>query len=633
MKWFYVIAAVGVVALAAAPFWLLEPEDAERFEGKTVAYGIYGSKVNSLDPATAGDTTSASIQGAVYRGLYTYHYLLRPLEVIPDLAAAMPEVSHDKLTYTIRLRDDVRYAPNPCFGAGSDGAPLTRRVRAEDFVLAFKRIADFHVSTKLSWAFVGDKIVGLKDYRGRTKSYHKGDFSRYDLPLEGVEAPDEETLRIHLIEPFPQLIYVLAMQSYAPIPREVVDYWLAAPPRAERSPEIRDIRAMPATGAYVITERVRAHKIVMERNPEFHGTYPEIPDDETLTPAQRDSVREDVAAGLYEPAGRPVPFCDARHMVFVQESNPAWMMFRKKLTDTSGIPRDVFDLVIGPDRELDETWRRQGARLVKTTDPSVFWYAFNMDDPVVGASRSLRQAMCLSYDVEEHVEVLFNGRGKPATNTLPSSFPGHAAAGPSPYARFDLEAAREKIEQAKEELAAAGVIEPGEEIPPITLDMAGQDEIYRRMGEVAQRQFRRIGVELKIEMNDWPTLQEKVHNKVTQMYTMGWHADYPDPENFLQLYYTPNIERGTNNTNYSNGEFDRLFARTAAMMPSPERTALYVRMVRILNEDCPVLLLTEPEYYILVYDWVLPYKPHPIGYGYRKYIRIDPDLRREMGGR
>ena len=135
-----------------------------------------------------------------------------------------------------------------------------------------------------------------------------------------------------------------------------------------------------------------------------------------------------------------------------------------------------------------------------------------------------------------------------------------------------------------------------------------------------------------MELNDWPTLQRRVHNKQCQMYSMGWHADYPDPENFLQLYYTPNIKRGTNNCNYSDRQFDKWYEQIAKMPPGPERTKIYVKMIRKLNEDCPVLLLSEPTAFVLVQPWMRNLKPHPIGYGLNRYHRIDAEARRKAGG-
>ena len=634
MKWFYIISSVTVLLLGLAPFALLKPEKPSRFDGKVVGYNIYMEKVKSLDPATCGDVTSADIQGNFYESLFCYAYLKRPLEVIPQLAEAMPEVSPDGLTYTIPLKKGVKYSRNACFGYEADGkTPKTRTVTAEDFVLSFKRIGDFHINSELSLAFVEDKVVGLKEYRDATRAYDKGDFSRYQKEtLAGVTAQDEHTLQITLTQPFPQLLYVLALDVYAPIPHEVVDYYLVSRdngqggresmPMRDRSPEILDRQAVVGTGPYLLTEFDRGGTIVLERNPEFREEY--YPSEGS--PGDRE-------AGLLADAGKRVPFVDVRYLTFVQESNPAWMLFVTKQRDTSGVPRDVYDAVISPARELDDTWKSKGIRLLKYTDPSVYWLAFNVDDRVVGKSKSLRQALNLCFNVESYIDVLLNGRGTRSLNTIPSTFDGYEQAGPSPYARFDLALARQKVADARQELVAAGVIQPGQNIPTLTLDVGGVDEQQRRDAEFIQGQFRQIGIDLKIEMNDWPTLQEKVHNKQCQIYSMGWHADYPDAENFLQLYYSKNIDRGTNNTNYSNPEFDKLYEQASVMMPSPQRTELYVKMIRMLGEDCPVLLLFEPVNFTLSYDWVYNVKPHPIGYGFGRYTRIDPAQRAREGGR
>lgn len=632
MKTFYVVAMVIVTLLVLSPMALLQSGTDLAVSGQVVSYNVYTSKVKSVDPATCGDTTSSSIQGNFYEGLYTYHYLKRPLEVIPQLAAEMPTISDDKLTYTIPLKKGVLYQENECFPPGPDGQ-RTREMVADDFVLAFKRVADFHLTTPLSLAMIEGRIAGLTEYREATKRYEAGDFSRYDKEqISGLRALDDHTLQITLAKPYPQMIYALALHVYAPIPREVLDYHLATEPGGsdgervsvpvkQRHVEITDRAAVVGTGPYLLTEWIRGGKILLARNPLYRPDfYPSEGE-----PGDREK-------GLLRDAGKRLPFVDVRRLTFVAESNPAWMLFLTKQRDTSGIPRDVYDNVISPGKELDQRWQDEGITLIKSDYPAVFWLAFNMQDPVVGASKSLRQAMSMSYDVETYIDLMFNGRGKRAVNTIPSSFRGHAEAGPSPYARFDVETARELADQARKELVEAGVIDEGDPLPVITLDMPGRDENARRMAEYAQNQFRRIGVELEIVLNDWPTLQKKVHNKQCQMYAMGWHSDSPDAENFLQLYYTPNIERGTNNTNYSNPEFDRLFEQASTILDEDDRIPLYVDMIQILNEDCPVLLLSEPITFALVYDWVYNYKPHPIAYGLGKYTRIDVEARKKAGG-
>jgi ABC-type transport system substrate-binding protein len=230
------------------------------------------------------------------------------------------------------------------------------------------------------------------------------------------------------------------------------------------------------------------------------------------------------------------------------------------------------------------------------------------------------------------MKVLKEGRGIRAVNTLPSTFKGWAEAGPGPYYKLDLELAKKKIAEAKKELAAKGLLENGE-IPELTIDIGSRDAMGVTQAELFKQQFAKVGVRLKTVLNDWSTQQSKVNNKQSQMYTMGWHADYPDAENFLQLYYTGNIEKQTNNSNYSNPVYDKLYEKVRVMPDTEERTKLYAQMTRIISEDCPHLLLDEPDRFVLYYDWYHNVNPHPVAYGFGKYRRIDPDRRRELGGK
>ena len=633
MKFFYLFVLPISAAAVLAPLLWIQPTGLrlDKSQGlpdePIVRRDVYSADVKSIDPATCGDTTSASVQANFYEGLYTYQYLLRPVEVIPLLASSMPEISSDSLTYTIHIKPGVLYHRNPCFGADSSGRPGTREVRAEDFVLAMKRCADYHIATGLSFAFLSGNIDGLDAWRRKSEGYAPGDFSRYDLPVSGLQAVDPLTLRIKLTRPFPQFQYVLAESVYAPIPREAINYWLAGEgpgrtpvPMKERSTEFTEDRQVVGTGPYLLQKFERKKQIVLVRNPDFRPDY-----------YPSEGTPQDKAAGLLDDAGKPVPFIDVLSYQWVAEDYSAWMLFLTHQSDASGVPRELYQSVISPSKDLEATWQQRHIVLNKYTVPAVYWIAFNVQDPVLAASKSLREAMCLCFDVETYISILFNGRGIRAVNIVPSSFDVWAPAGPGPYYHFDVEAARAKLDQAKQELAAAGLLADGK-IPQLVLDLGDRGTEAKREGEFAQQQFARIGLNVRVEYNDWPTLQEKVQNKNVQLYAMGWHADYPDAENFLQLFYSPNIAKGTNNTNYSNPQFDRLYEQAVVMPSSPQRTELYVQMIRMISDDVPVLLLSEPLSYVLDYQWLQNVKAHPFGYGYAKYQRIDVDMRRRLTG-
>ncbi len=652
MKYFYLIALTLVVFLVASPLLFLKGRSSDQYDhlrehlGREpiTRFDSYSSAVKSIDPANCGDTTSSGIQGNIWESLYAYHYLIRPPKVVPQLAAALPEISKDGLTYTIKIKPGVKYHRNPCFGLDKAGKPKTRTVRAEDFVLAYKRIADHYVQSDLSWTFLSQRIAGIDDFRKTTKTYKSGDFSRYDLPVEGLKALDELTLQIRLREPFPQFLYVLAMHVYAPIPREAIDYWFATaddgkggrtpiPPEKARSTEFRDAEQVVGTGPYILTTFKRRQRIVLARNMDYREDYyPNIPDMRSLTEQERKSVEADIAAGLYKDAGERVPFIDMLEYDFVAEPYSMWMKFLSKQTDATGIPNAMFHSVITPDKGLAEDWAKKGVYLKRYSSPAIYWIIFNMEDPVVGASKSLRQALCLAFDVENYIKVLYNGRGKRAVNVIPSSFKGHVEAGPGPYYKLDREAARKKIVAAKAELARAGKLVNGE-IPELKLDLVLRNAADAVTADFIKYQFGKVGVRLKIVANDWPTQQRKVRNKQAQIYTMGWHADYPDAENFFQLYYSPNIAKYTNNANYTNARFDELYRRIRTMSDTPARTKIYGEMAGIISEDCPALLLAESESFVLYYEWAKNIKQHPIGYGFKKYARIDAELRKKLGGR
>lgn len=625
MKWFYIIAIVLSVGLALSPLAYLPRlggGHGDSYAGKSVRYDSYPDDIKSIDPATCGDVLSAMVQGNFYEAPYAYHYLKRPPTVIPQLAAAMPTISPDGLTYTIHFKPGVKYSRNICFGREADGTLGTRTVRAEDFILAFKRIADYHITTGLAFAFLTERVVGIDDYRAKTKTYKADDFSRYDLPVAGLRAVDELTLEIRLTQPFPQLTLVLAINSYAPIPSEAVDYWLAGPGRAAgQDAEFRRREQVVGTGPYLLSRFVRKGNIIMERNPDFrYETYPAEGE-----PGDREE-------GLLKDAGERVPFIDVLHYSYVPEAYSTWMLFLTEQSDASGIPKEVFASVVTPSRKLSREWESRGIRLKQYAQPSVYWLAFNMDDPVLKASKSLRQALCACFDVDSYSKVLFNGRAYRATNIIPSGFAGHDEAGPGPYYKLDMDLAKRKLADAKVELAAAGQLVNGR-MPTLTLSMVAGEAGGRLQAEFIQQQFSKLGVTVKIDSMDWSTLQEKVNNKQCQIYTMGWHADYADAENFLQCFYGGNIANGTNNCNYNNPDFNRMYEQARVMNESPERMKLYVDMTRMVSEDVPVLLLSEPLSMALFYDWLQNVKPHPIGYGFARFQRIDAQLRQKMGGR
>jgi ABC-type oligopeptide transport system substrate-binding subunit len=115
-----------------------------------------------------------------------------------------------------------------------------------------------------------------------------------------------------------------------------------------------------------------------------------------------------------------------------------------------------------------------------------------------------------------------------------------------------------------------------------------------------------------------------------QIFTWGWNADYPDPENFLFLLYGPNSKvdgGGENAANYANAEFDALFERMKNMDDGPERQALIDQMLDIARRDAPWVWGYYPKAFSLHHAWLGNLKPNLMANNTLKYRRLDPGVR------
>lgn len=564
-----------------------------------VTYGAISSKVRGMDPMDIGDTTSSSMASNIYDTLYQYHYLKRPYEIIPSLAAAMPEVSEDGLVVTIKIRDDVVFQDDECFEA-SEGKG--RKLVAGDLVYSWKRVADIKNISKNWWIFDG-RIKGFDEFREYTKGVEKKEDVDYSRPVEGLKVLDDHTLQITLVKPWPQLAYYLAHLPTAAVAREAVAYY---------GEEI--INHPVGTGPYRLAEWRRGSKIVLERNPTFR---------EEFYPSE--GGPGDAEKGLLADAGKRLPLIDRTEISVIEESQPLWYKLMRGELDIGGIPKDNFDTAIDDSRMLTPDLVEKGIVLEKYEDPATYWYGFNMEDPVIGKNLPLRQAMNLAFDRETFLEKFRNKRGAPARGVLPPMIAGYDEDINSPYTVYDTDLAKQKLKEAE--------AVHGGPIPTIVLTMPGTDSNARQAGQFITRAFEQIGLAIEVDYMDWPSAQEKVKTKSAQMFAMGWMADIPDPENFMLLFYGPNESPGANNMNYKNAEVDSLYEKIVEMEDSPERVELVRRMQQQVVDDLPCVFNLHGVAYVLHYDWLKNYKPHVFGYGLGKYRNIDVELRRERLGR
>ena len=641
-------------------------------------YTSFSERPKHLDPAQSYTEDEAEFNAQIYEPPFQYHYFRRPYELIPAAAESLPKPRYldksgrelgadapaDQIAtsvYDIRIRPGIMYQPHPAFVEANRqlaretiagnyvladfGATGTRALTAADYVYEIKRLAHPRVNSPI-FGHMTDYIDGLKEY-GEVLKRELGaleaasgrgawlDLRAHDIA--GVRVVDERTYRITVKGKYPQFLFWMAMPFFAPIPWEA-DLFYSQAGMAEKNFSLDWYPV--GTGPYMLIENNPNARMVLARNPNFRGeAYP------------TDGEPGDRAAGLLADAGKIMPFIDRVVFTREKETIPYWNKFLQGYYDRSGIASDNFDQAVrsGSDGETSLTPEMEvrGIRLSTSLATSSFYLAFNWQDAVVGgtseSNRKLRQALSIAIDFEEFISIFQNGRAIPGQGPLPPGIfgfrEGAQSVNPVIYdwvAEDGGKAKRKSIETAIKLLAEAGYPDGRDAKTGAPLVLA-LDTTDRGPGDKARldwyrKQFAKINVQLDVRATDWNRFQEKIRKGNTQMFFLGWNADYPDPENFLFLLYGPNSaikSDGENKSNYSNAAYDRLFESMKNLDNGPQRQAVIDRMVAILREDAPWMWGFHPKSYGLAHAWVHNSKPNQMARNGLKYQRVDFALRAE----
>jgi len=575
-------------------------------------------------------------------------------------AADAPNVAFS--LYDIRIKPGILYQPHPAFARDASGVPRygsltpadlatvrtladfkevsTQELTAADYVYEIKRLAHPRLNSPIL-GLMSEHIVGLKELADELRAADaalaaKGepgawiDLSKF--PLGGVEQVDRYTFRVKIKGRYSQFIYWLAMSFFAPVPVEV-DRFYAQKGMAEKNLTLDWYPV--GTGPYMLMENNPNSRMVLARNPNYHGErYPE------------EGEPRDAQAGLLADAGKPIPFIDAVVYSRERESIPRWNKFLQGYYDSSSISSDNFDqavrISVGSDATVTPEMAARGITLDTSVSASIYYMAFNWLDPIVGGAgeraRKLRQAISIAVDWEEYISIFANGRGIAGQGPVPPGVFGYregdAGINRVVYDVVDGKPRRKSIEEARRLLAEAGYPDGRDARTgqPLVLafDTTSRGPDDKSMMDWFTRQFGKLGIRLEVRDTDYNRFQDKVRTGAGQIFQWGWNADYPDPENFLFLFQSSQGKvrfQGENAANYSNPEFDGLFERMKNLPNSPERQALIDRMVAILREDAPWSFGNHPKDYALYHGWLANLKPNQMARNNIKYRKIDVAVR------
>ena len=569
---------------------------------------MFNSAETSFDPARITDLYSRAITAHIFEALYGYDALARPVKAVPILAAAMPEVSADFKTWTVRLKPGVLFADDPAF----KGRP--RELVADDVIYSFKRLVDPANKSPQGTTLLDEGIVGLAELRKAAIDGRKP--FDYTAPLQGMVALDRHTLRFTLKAARPRFIQILSAPDFLGTQaHEVVALYGDA------------IGEHPVgTGPFKLKQWVRGSKIVLERNPQYREVRYEA------QPAADDAAGQAILARF---KGRRLPMVDRVEVAVIEENQPQWLAFLNQEIDalvanTGSVPLE-FAMLAVPNGKLAPNLARRGIQLHRTLRSDCAMAYFNMQDPVVGGYTpekvALRRALSLAYDVQREVRLVRRGQAVPAYSPLVPGTTGYDAS-------FRSEMGEHSVARAKALLDLHGYIDRDgdgwRELPdgkPLKLTMSTEPEqIYRLFNDVWRRCLAAVGIRCDFEIALWPAHLKAALSGSLQMWMLGSSADVPDGQNALQRWYGP--QSGQQNlARFKLPAFDALYERMQALPDGPERAALFLECKRLAVAYMPYKVLVHRVANELLHPWVLGYRRALFWQDWWHQVDVDPARR------
>ncbi|MCX7120385.1 MAG: ABC transporter substrate-binding protein [Gammaproteobacteria bacterium] len=614
-----------------------------KLEQNTV-YGAFASSPKTLDPARAYSSDETGLIAQIYEPPLQYDYLARPYKLTPQTLEKMPTVTYikknGKIIYTIydlKIKPGIYYQTHPAFSINNIKNPhdlkdfkntSTRELTAEDYVYQIKRLASPAVSSPI-FGVMSNYIVGFKEYaKTLQKAYQKQitdgvknpflDLRQF--PLEGAKVINKYEYQITIHGAYQQFMYWLAMPFFSPMPYEA-DLFYSQTQLKEKNITL-DWYPI-GTGPYTLSENNPNEQMVLSKNTNYH----------------REKYN-----------GKALAQIDKLILSLDKESIPRWNKFLEGYYDSSGISADSFDQAIQLDKNgkpvLTQSMKEKGIRLETSVSPSVFYIGFNMADNIIGGAseknKKLRQAISIAIDYEEYIQLFMNGRGVSAQSPIPPGIFGYESDknhfNKVIYFWDGKNIKRKPIAAAKKLMAEAGYpngIDPKtHKALVINYDVASSgNPDDRAQLNWMRKQFSKLGIELNIRQTEYNRFQDKVRAGQAQIFSWGWLADYPDPENFLFLLETANGKvkfGGENASNYSNAQADQLI-NDIKLLPNKEKRLQKIReLLSILQEDSPWIWGVNPIDFTLSHQWVAPAKPSAVANNTLKYAKINPQLRSQL---
>ena len=356
--------------------------------------------------------------------------------------------------------------------------------------------------------------------------------------LEGVRIIDDETLEIRIDAPKAYFLAKLTYPSALLVDREQI----------EREGD-QWISQPNGSGPFAL-ESISPDEIVLVRNERYYGRKPAV-----------------------------------ARVEFTLSGGVPITMYENGLLDLVDVGPSDIDRVLDPANPLF-------AETQVSPELSVSYLAFNVQQPPFD-DPAVRQAFAHAIDKAKIADLVLRGTAVAANTILPPGMPGYDAT--QAGQEYDPELARTLL--AASRYAKSGAM------PEVVLAVSGTSGYLDSISEAVIAMIQEnLGIAITVEQVEWSDFLQDMNRQAYGMYSSGWIADYPDPQNFLDLLF--HSASSQNHSGYANAAVDALLEQARVESDESARMALYRQAEALILADAPWIPLTHGVTYTLVQPYV-----------------------------
>jgi len=493
------------------------------------------SDPEQLNPLTSNDATAASVLGHIFESLLNRDP--QTLTLRPLLAAGLPKISDDHLSYTFTLRDDARF---------SDGQPVT----AEDVLFSIKAIKCETVNapfTRVYYASITDaQLVGPNTIRFTASEPY---FKNQEV-LGGISI-----LPKHYYDPDGNLDGVTVPQLDSSDPA------VATKSKAFGDHFNRAYARNPmGSGPYLFTEWSTGERVVLDRNPNYWGN---------------------------EHADIERPHIDRLMMKIINNTASALVSLKGGELDTMSL--DPLQTL----RETDSKRFKEGYKKLSFYSPGYTYIGWNHDHPIF-SDRKVRRAMTMLADRQGMVDTILFGLGTVVDSPIYRFRPEYDESLVPP--KFDPKGALKLLDEAGwSDHDGDGILDKqidGKLVPfSFELKINSGNEPRKSVALTMQDELKRHGIRVKIRELDWTIFLDAIRKHNFDAMILGWAMSVNPPDGF-QIWHSSQIEnRGSNHISFRNDRVDQILEDYRREFDAGKRSAMYQEFQQILNDEQPYTFL------------------------------------------